>query len=155
MTIKQFILKSALWLSAFWDLVTTFLGTLLILGSRGFVQIGISLVGTLIVGAFSFSTKSIWKMSLNRQSEVMTYVLARFIWILVICFDFFTSLTCNATYVAYQGINIGQGPIEFLDILRNLNDSQVLVVLFITILVTASPIILSYLSDRDIDVLGQ
>lgn len=156
MPINRLILNGALWLSALWDLITTFLGTLLLLGSPGFVQIGISLVGTLIVGAFNFSTKSIWTPPPSvAAAEPAAYVLLRLIWALALLFDLFTSLTCNATYVAYQDINIGDAPIQFADILPKLNDSQVVVVVFVTVLATASPIVLSYLSTQEIDFWGR
>ncbi len=155
MTVQRLILRGALWLSAFWDLITTFLGTLLLLGSNGFVQIGISLVGTLIVGALNFSTKSIWTPPATTTADPAAFFLLRLIWVLTLLFDLFTSLTCNATYVAYQNINIGNAPIQFIDILAQLNDSQVFVVVFVTVLATASPVVLSYLSTQDIDFWGR
>ncbi len=155
MEIKRFVLLTALRLSMIWDLVTTFLGTLIILGSLSFVSIGISLVGTLIVGAFNFSTRSIWERRDLRSDELFVQILVlRMVWVLAICFDFLTSLTCNATYVALRRIDLGGTPVEFGDVFRNLNASQSAIVLFVTVLTLISPMMVGYVRDQDIDFWG-
>jgi hypothetical protein len=152
MEIKRFVLLTALRLSMIWDLITTFLGTLLILGTISFVPLGISLVGTLIVGAFNFSTRSIWeRRDLQRDDLFIQILILRIVWVLAICFDFLTSLTCNATYVALQRLEFGGTPVEFGNVLRNLNGSQAAIVLFVTTLTVVSPMMVGYIRDQDID----
>ncbi|MGA7938187.1 MAG: hypothetical protein WCA35_31850 [Kovacikia sp.] len=155
MEIKRFVLLTALRFSMIWDLVTTFLGTLIILGTISFVPIGISLVGTLIVGAFNFSTKSIWeRRDLQRDDLFIQILILRIVWVLAICFDFLTSLTCNASYVALKRLEFGRVPVEFGNVLRNLNTSQAIIVLFITTLTVVSPMMVGYVRDQDIEFWG-
>jgi hypothetical protein len=155
MEIRKFVLMTAFRLSMLWDLISTFLGTLLILGHLGFVPIGISLVGTLIVGAFNFSTKIIWEpRHLQRSDQILQLNLLRVAWLMAILFDFLTSLTCNAMYVAFRRIEIGTISVEFNHLFRNLTGSQTLIVLFVTVLVTISPMMVGYLRDTNLDFLG-
>ncbi|UBF28637.1 hypothetical protein K9N68_12590 [Kovacikia minuta CCNUW1] len=156
MEIKRFVLLTALRFSMIWDLVTTFLGTLLILGNFSFVPIGISLVGTLIVGAFNFSTKSIWeRRDFQRNDLFIQILLLRIVWVLAICFDFLTSLTCNATYVAYRRLDFGGTSVEFGNVFRNLNGSQAMIVLFVTTLTVVSPMMVGYIRDQDMELWGR
>ncbi|MEO0534339.1 MAG: hypothetical protein AAF215_10800 [Cyanobacteria bacterium P01_A01_bin.123] len=147
--LRRLVLISAFRLSMVWDLLTTFLGTLIILGSAGFIALGLSLVGTLTVGAFNFSTKSIWKWRRIRQPEV---ALLKGVWIFAIAFDFWTSLTCNVTYVALKQFELGRS--ETLSrLFTQLTLGQILIVLFVTILTTIGPMMVGYIRDRDLDFL--
>ncbi|MEO1401961.1 MAG: hypothetical protein AAFV72_12030 [Cyanobacteria bacterium J06635_1] len=150
MTIRRFVLMSAFRLSMIWDLLTTFLGTLILLNSISFISLGISLVGTLTVGAFNFATKSIWQA---RNARGMELILLKSAWILAIAFDFWTSLTCNATYVALGRFEIG-GVFDFGALFATLNISQILIVVFVTIIATLGPMLVGYIRDRDLDFLA-
>jgi hypothetical protein len=89
MTIKHFVLTNAFRFSMVWDLVATFLGTLIILGKLSLVPIAISLVATLVVGALNFSTKAIWSASsAQRPDFFFQFLLLRVVWLLAIVFDF-------------------------------------------------------------------
>jgi hypothetical protein len=131
-------------LGAVWDLLTTFLGSLIILGSANFIALGLSLVGTLTVGALNFSTKSIWQRRRVKRAEVM---LLQLTWIAAIAFDFWTSLTCNTTYIALQQFEMGQSE-PLLQLLWQLNFGQILIVLFVTLLTISGPMMVSATGDR-------
>ncbi|MBE7384762.1 MAG: hypothetical protein F6J95_025525 [Leptolyngbya sp. SIO1E4] len=147
--IRRWVLISAFRLSMVWDLLTTFLGSLIILGSASFIALGLSLVGTLTVGAFNFSTKSIWKRRRVKRVEI---ALLQLTWIFAIAFDFWTSLTCNTTYIALQQFNLGQsGTLSRL--FSQLTVGQVLIVLFVTTLTTISPMMVGAIRDRTLDFL--
>ncbi|MEO1509705.1 MAG: hypothetical protein AAFU84_18860 [Cyanobacteria bacterium J06633_23] len=148
-SMRRLVLISAFRLSMVWDLFTTFLGTLIILGSSGFIPVGLSLVGTLMAGAFNFSTKSIWER--RRLKHIEIYLL-RMTWVLAIAFDFWTSLTCNATYIAVGQFELGPS-VDLGWVLGQLTSSQLLIVLFITILTTISPMMVGYIRDRAPDFL--
>ncbi|MEM7796521.1 MAG: hypothetical protein AAF579_18965, partial [Cyanobacteria bacterium P01_C01_bin.118] len=95
--LPQIVFFGAFRLSMIWDLLTTFLGTLLILNGTHFIALGLSLVGTLIAWAFNFFTWPIWNIKGIKSIE--RYLL-RFALILAIVFDFVTSFICNVSYVA-------------------------------------------------------
>ncbi len=146
MDIKKFVILSALRISALWDLLTTFVGTLFILGKMGFIPIGISLVTMLIAGAFNFSTPVIWR---SRQSEQIQFMLLRIIWVMAIVLDFSTSLLCNALFLSPSNIPLGKGGIQLPQVLAGLNFSQFFVVFFVTSMCTCGPMLVGYLRDQD------
>ena len=148
-SIRRLVLVSAFRLSMVWDLLTTFLGSLIILGSATFIALGLSLIGSLTVGAFNFSTKSIWERRRKKQPEVG---LLKLIWFFAIAFDFWTSLTCNTTYVALQQFSLGQS-ISLSQLFTQLTMGQILIVLFVTMLTTISPMMVGYIRDRNLDFL--
>ncbi len=131
--LPRLIMIGAFRISMVWDMVTTFLGTLLILNGVHFISIGLSIVGTLTVGAFNFSTRAILEIYLIRAA-----------WLLAIVFDFVTSLVCNATYVALGRFQLG-GP-DLIPL--SLSFSQSVIILFITLLTTISPMLVGYLRVR-------
>lgn len=147
-SIRRFVLVSAFRLSMIWDLLTTFLGVLIILGSVSFIALGLSLVGTLTVGAFNFSTKSIWR-SRGKRGEI---ALLQLTWIFAIAFDFWTSLTCNTTYVVLKQVTLGHSD-TLSRLFAQLTIGQMLIVLFVTILTTISPMMVGYIRDRNLDFL--
>ena len=149
MSIRRLVLVNAFRLSMVWDLLTTFLGSLIILGSASFITLGLSLVGSLTVEAFNFSTKSIWQRRRVKRAEV---ALLQLIWVFAIAFDFWTSLTCNITYVAFQQLSWGQS-ISLSQLLARLTIGQLLIVLFVTILTTISPMMVGYIRDHNLDFL--
>jgi hypothetical protein len=150
MGIKRLVLISAFRLSMIWGLLTTFLGTLLILDSIHFISIGIALVGALTVGAFNFSTGAIWR---NHAHQSIEMLLLKVAWMLAIAFDFWTSLTCNATYIALRTFTLTT-TIELSRLFARLTIGQGLVVLFVTLLCTISPMMVGYIRERDPDFLA-
>lgn len=155
MEIRKLVLITAFRLSTAWDLITTFLGMLIILGNIGFISLGISVVGTLVAGAFNFSTKVIWDQRAFRNSDLLIQVIVlRLIWLLAVIFDFFTSLTCNAMYIAFQKFEITGNGATLRDSFQNLTLGQALIVLFVTSLTVISPMMVGYIKDWDMDFFG-
>lgn len=148
-SIRRLVLIIAFRLSMVWDLLTTFLGSLIILGSASFIALGMSFVGSLTVEAFNFSTKSIWERRRGKRPEVG---LLKLIWFFAIAFDFWTSLTCNTTYVALQQFTLGQSA-SLAQLFARLTIGQMLIVLFVTMLTTISPMMVGYIRDRELDFL--
>ncbi|PSN18322.1 hypothetical protein C7271_13140 [filamentous cyanobacterium CCP5] len=146
-SLRRWVLTNAFYLGGLWDLLTTFLGSLIILGSVTFISLGLSLVGAVTVGAFNLSTQAIWG---QRQVTRRQVIVLRVIWLFAIAFDFWTSLTCNATYVALETFKPGQAD-SLIRLLSQLTGGQILIVMFVTILSTFSPMMVSSLRNRDID----
>ena len=149
MSLSRLVLISAFRLSMIWDLLTTFLGTLLILNGIHFIALGLSLVGTLIAGAFNFSTRAIWQSRRIKQNE--THLL-RFAWTLAILFDFWTSFICNVTYVALGRFELGRT--ATWDYMSQLAWDQYLIVLVITLFSTMSPMMVGFIRERHPDFLA-
>lgn len=147
--LPRLVLISAFRLSMFWDLLTTFLGSLLILNGTHFIAMGLSLVGTLIAGAFNFSTRSIWVGRHTKQNEI--YFL-RVAWVLAILFDFWTSFMCNVTYVALGRFELGRS--AMWDYMAQLTWDQHLIVLVITLFATMSPMMVGLIRERNPDFLA-
>lgn len=147
--LPRLVLISAFRLSMLWDLLTTFLGSLLILDGVHFIAIGLSLVGTLVAGAFNFSTRSIWGRGQIKQQEMY---LLRFAWVLAILFDFWTSFICNVTYVALGKFELGR-PAAW-DYLARLTWDQHLIVLVITLFTVMSPMMVGLIRKRNPDFLA-
>ncbi|MEM8613163.1 MAG: hypothetical protein AAGF93_14170 [Cyanobacteria bacterium P01_H01_bin.105] len=148
-SLPRLVLLSAFRLSMVWDLLTTFLGSLLILNGIHFIAIGLSLVGTLIAGAFNFSTRSIWESGRIKQREIY---LLRFAWILAILFDFWTSFICNVTYVALGRFELGR-PAAW-DYMIRLTWDQHLIVLVITMFTVMSPMMVGLIRKRNPEFLA-
>lgn len=148
-SLSRLVLISAFRLSMIWDLLTTFLGTLLLLNGIHFIALGLSLVGTLIAGAFNFSTRAIWASRRIKQSE--TYVL-RLAWALAVLFDFWTSFICNVTYVALERFELGRS--VTWGHLSQLPWEQHLIVLVITLFTTMSPMMVGLIRERNPDFLS-
>ncbi|NER84775.1 MAG: hypothetical protein F6K42_35720 [Leptolyngbya sp. SIO1D8] len=74
-------------------------------------------------------------------------------WIFAIAFDFWTSLTCNTTYVALKQFDLGQSD-NLSQLFTQLTMGQVLIVLFVTTLTTISPMMVGYIRDRNLDFLS-
>ncbi len=136
--LPRIVFFGAFRLSMFWDLLTTFLGTLLILDGTHFIAIGLSLVGTLIAWAFNFFTWPIWNIKGIKSIE--RYSL-RFALILAIVFDFVTSFICNASYVALGQFTFGRSVI-FNEIFSMLTLDQCILIFVLTVFTTISPMML-------------
>ena len=142
--LPRLVLISAFRLSMIWDLLTTFLGSLLILDGVHFIALGLSLVGTLIAGAVNFSTRSIWEG--HRTKQIETYVL-RLAWVLAILFDFWTSFICNVTYVALGRFELGSS--AAWGYISQITWEQHLIVLVITLFATMSPMMVGLIRERN------
>ncbi|MEO0349441.1 MAG: hypothetical protein AAF282_05255 [Cyanobacteria bacterium P01_A01_bin.15] len=147
--LPRLVLISAFRLSMIWDLLTTFLGTLLILDGIHFIAIGLSLVGTLIAGAFNFSTRFIWIGKRIRRQEIY---LLKGAWVLAVLFDFWTSFICNVTYVALGRFEFGRS--ATWTYLSQLAWDQYLIVLVITLFTTLSPMMVGFIKERNPDFLA-
>ena len=79
--------------------------------------------------------------------------LLQLIWFFAIAFDFWTSLTCNTTYVALQQFALGQSA-SLSQLFARLTIGQMLIVLFVTTLTTISPMMVGYIRDRNLDFLA-
>jgi hypothetical protein len=147
-SLRKLVLLGALQLSAIWDLVTTFLGLLLILDSLNLVTISLAMIGTLIVVAFSFATRAIWQRRQHFSAAGLPLVLMRLVWLMAIALDLGTSLTCNAWFVA----NRPRGSsVALADLLGQLSLGQLVIVVFVTLVTGISPILMGYLRGRDLD----
>ena len=147
--LPRLVLISAFRVSMVWDLLTTFLGSLLILNGIHFIAIGLSLVGTLIAGAFNFSTRPIWGHNQGKQREIY---LLRLAWILAILFDFWTSFICNVTYVALGRFELGRA--ATWDYMARITWDQHLIVLVITIFTVMSPMMVGIIRKRNPEFLA-
>ena len=149
---RKFILTSAFRLSSIWDLVTTFLGILLILNKVEIIPIGIALTGTLIVVAFNFSTKTIWERKNSKRTKFrFPNYLLKVAWVMAIIVDLWTSLTCNAWFISSQ---ITEHKSALFKLLQELTSGQFIIVLFVTILTVISPMMISYIREQDADLPG-
>ena len=147
---RKFILTSAFRLSSIWDLVTTFLGILLILNKVDLIPIGIALTGTLIVVAFNFSTKTIWeRRNTKRTKWRFPNHLLKVAWGMAIVVDLWTSLTCNAWFISSQQ---AQDKSALLKLLQELTSGQFIIVLFVTVLTVISPMMISYIREQDAEL---
>ncbi|MGD1854335.1 MAG: hypothetical protein ACFB2W_08790 [Leptolyngbyaceae cyanobacterium] len=136
--LPQIVFFGAFRLSMIWDLLTTFLGTLLILDGTHFVALGLSLVGTLIAWAFNFFTWPIWNI---RGIKAIERHLLRFALILAIVFDFVTSFICNVSYVALGQFTFGRS-VVFNEIFSRLTADQFILIFVLTVFTTISPMML-------------
>ncbi len=147
-SLRKLVLMAALQLSTVWDLVTTFLGILLILDSLHPVIISLAVIGTLIVVAFSFATRSLWQRRQRFSAASLPLLLLRLVWAMAIAVDLWTSLTCNAWFV---GRPPAGGSLALADLLGRLSLGQLILVVFVTLVTGISPILMGYLRDQDID----
>ena len=147
-SLRRIVLMGALQLSAIWDLVTTLLGILLILDNLNPVTVSLAVIGTLIVVAFSFSTRLLWQGRRPYDLGILPLALLRLVWLMAILMDLWTSLTCNAWFVGGRtaGDSLALGRL-----LGQLNPSQRIIVVFVTLVTGISPILVGYLRDRDLD----
>ncbi|WP_035987071.1 hypothetical protein [Leptolyngbya sp. KIOST-1] len=148
-SLRKLVLMAALQLSTVWDLITTLLGILLILDSRNLVAVSLAVIGTLIVVAFNFSTRPIWRRRQRYSAYGLQLLVLRLVWLMALVVDLWTSLTCNAWFIgSQQSYSVALG-----DLLGGLNLGQLVIVVFITLVTGVSPMLVGYLRDQDIDTL--
>jgi hypothetical protein len=150
LSLRKLVLMGALQLSTVWDLITTLLGFLIILDSRNVVAISLAVIGTLVIVAFNFSTRTIWQRRQRYDASGLPLFGLRLVWLMAMVVDLWTSLTCNAWFIGPQppwgGVGLGE-------LLGNLNPGQLIIVLFVTVMTAISPMLVGYLRDQDIDTL--
>ena len=123
-------------LAGLWDGFTTFYGVSEIMGvsdvmelrSRDMTKIIASACFALVITGFLFATKTIWEISNNNAIAPMLKLL----WFIAFFYDLYTSFYGNQAFI-FSG---------------NINDEQMMMLIGITILVSASPIVYSYLLDN-------
>jgi hypothetical protein len=149
-SLRKLVIMGALQLSTVWDLITTALGILIILDSRNPVALSLAAIGTLIVVAFNFSTRSIWRRRQHYSAAGLPLLGLRLVWLMAMGVDLWTSLTCNAWFVGPQqpwgGVGLGE-------LLGSLSLGQGIIVVFITVLTAVSPMLVGYLRNQDLDTL--
>ncbi|MGB3137379.1 MAG: hypothetical protein WBG38_08290 [Nodosilinea sp.] len=147
-TLRKLVLMAALQLSTVWDLVTTLIGIVLILDSRNVVAVSLAVIGTLIVVAFNFATRPIWRRRQRYSAIGLPLLGLRLVWLMAVAVDLWTSMTCNAWFIGTQHASVALG-----DLLGSLSLGQLIIVVFITLISGVSPMLVSYLRDQDIDAL--
>lgn len=148
-SLRKIVLLAALRLSAVWDLVTTFLGILIILSQNNWVAISLAVVGTLIVVAFNFATRSIWRRRRHSLYGLQILVL-KVVWVMAMGVDLWTSMTCNAWFISP---NLPDDSLALADLLRSLTIGQGVIVVFVTLVTAVSPMLVGYLREKDISTL--
>lgn len=142
-------------LGAFWDVVTSFLG---IVGLFGVTQLSLidldslgnslgvlitALIGSLIILGLSLNTEDIWDAYADS-----TYKLLRPIHLVGIFFDAYTSYLGTAQNIILRNSRTIYTNIELRDVLDRTSFQQQFILLFVTILITISPIMVSKLSNK-------
>jgi hypothetical protein len=120
------ILLISCFVTGLWDGFTTFYGTSQIMGSDP-LQLIASVIFAVIITGFLFGTKIIWESS---SSNFLSFLL-RSLWLVALGYDLYTSYLGNKNFI----------------LSGNVNDDQMIILIGMTILVSGSPIIFSYLSD--------
>jgi len=123
-------------LAGLWDGFTTFYGISEIMGvsdisrfnSREITQIIASAVFAMVIAGFLFGTKIIFEVSKNNTIAP----LLKLLWFVAFAYDLYTSFYGNQQFI-FAG---------------RINDEQMGMLIAMTILVSGSPIIYSYLIDR-------
>ena len=119
-----------------WDGFTTFYGLSEIMGvsdvmelkSIEMTKIIASACFALVITGFLFATKTIWEIS---KHNAIAPIL-RFLWFIAFSYDVYTSFYGNQAFI-FSG---------------NINDEQIIMLVGMTVLVSASPIVYSYLIDN-------
>jgi len=131
----RYFLIIILGLVALYDGFTTVLGTAIILGEST-AGISVSILFSLIILAFMISTYPIWDTKIiadwveRREAEGCLLYFIRFIWIAAFIYDLYTSYSGNkALIIGNEKANAGQEAI----------------LIGLTLMVSASPIFLSYM----------
>ena len=149
-SIRKIVLLAALRLSAIWDLVTTFLGILIVLTQTNLVAVSLAVVGTLVVVAFNFATRSIWRRRSHHSEYGAQILLLKVVWLMAMGVDLWTSMTCNAWFISSD---LPDDSLALFALLSTLTVGQFIIVVFVTLVTAVSPMLVGYLRDRDIDFL--
>ena len=123
-------------IAGLWDGFTTFYGISEIMGvsdvmklrSREITQIVASAFFALVITGFLFGTKTIWEIS---KTHSIGHIL-KLLWFVAFTYDIYTSFYGNKEFI----------------LSGHVNDEQMTMLIGMTILVSASPILYSYLIDN-------
>ncbi|MDY7014182.1 MAG: hypothetical protein SVX43_11405 [Cyanobacteriota bacterium] len=126
-------LAFVLTLGMFWDFVTAYAGTLLLLSNLNWLSLGTSLIGSAIVCVLNFYTTRVWRNyeddgDKKSESFFITWIVRGF-WLGAIILNFYTSFVSISFYGLEEG-DKAPGP------------GASLVVIFITALIVISPMTL-------------
>lgn len=150
LSIRRLVLLGALRLSMVWDLVTTFIGILIILDGDHVISYGIALIGALTVVALNFSTRVIWSKHQAYRRRKIQFLPLRGVWLMAIIVDFWTSLTANAWFISP---NPPRDAADLITLLASLSFGQLIIVIFVTAVSGISPMMVGYFRDREMDFL--
>ncbi|NEQ69092.1 MAG: hypothetical protein F6J86_13370 [Symploca sp. SIO1B1] len=141
----QGILVFAFFLGALWDATTSFLGIVGIFGITEFnlddlASIGVSItavVGSGIVLALSLFSSKFWDENAVEELRIL-----RYIHMASVFFDGYTSYLGTAQNIILRKGSIGFITIGLKEVWANIDFEQQLILLFLTFVVTISPIML-------------
>lgn len=114
--------------AALWDGLTTIYGTVQVLGDGSFQLVASVLFSALIMG-FVLNTTRIMRWS---KSQGFLGMLTGFFWFIALCYDFYTSWLGNADLL------VGKSG----------RPAEIIILIGLTLLVIASPILLSMMWER-------
>ncbi len=149
-SMRKIVLLAALRLSAVWDLITTFLGIWLILAQTNVVAVSLAFVGTLIVVAFNFATRSIWRSRRRSTPYGLQILVLKAVWVMAMGVDLWTSMTCNAWFISSA---LPGDSLALFDLLGSLTLGQFIIVVFVTLVTAVSPMLVGYLREKDLDTI--
>ena len=140
---------------AIWDVVTTYKGIVSILGGENSGTMGVAIVLAIFIAGLSVLTTNIWKPEVQKKRSNFSIVInekeyhldlgmstiLRFMWLLAIPFDFWTSLTGNIQLLTRGSFGIAAVAAASTPIPTG---SQWIVIVFATALATLSPMIVGH-----------
>lgn len=145
------VLNFAFFLGAIWDATTSFLGIVGIFGItefrlNGLDSIGVyitALIGSGIVLALSLFSAKIWNDDADEELKIL-----RYFHVSSVIFDGYTSYLGTAQNIILRKGSISFITIGFAEVWQNVHFEQQLILLFLTIAVTISPIMLSKINQQ-------
>ncbi|CDM93319.1 MULTISPECIES: hypothetical protein [Limnospira] len=145
MNIKT-ILICALFFPMVWDVITTALGIVGILGTN-IIAWGIAVVVAITIASVNLCTKGILKLARSGTNDLTLFLPV--ILVLCILFDFTTSLNGNARYLILSNVAAGKD-MGIMEVLQKAETGeQFFYIILVTIITTASPAIVGWLTDID------
>jgi len=121
---------------ALWDGITTMLGIATILHAQNELDLALCFVGGLVIMGFSLGTHTIF------SEDGFVFFAMRFLWGAAILFDIYTAFTGNAQYIVLKAQDLSAVTMQHLE------PRQLIVVLVLTIMVSGSPIFISYMVEK-------
>ncbi len=136
-TIKN-IMLACFGISTLWDGITTALGIAAIIDAKDIFGYALCFVGGVVILGFGIGTQVIF------VKNDIPHKIMRGLWVLAVAFDAYTSFMGNAQYIVLRKQLAG-----LFDVVGSLTLGQIIITVGLTILVTASPIMISYLLEKD------
>jgi hypothetical protein len=121
-------------LGAFWDGLTTAIGIAAIIGATDLIGYFWCLVGAVVILGLGIGTRLIF------SKNEMPFPLLKGLWYLAFVFDVFTPFAGNFQYIILKKPAAG-----LVDAVYQLSFPQLCVAFGLTVLVSASPIVISYI----------